>query len=247
MSNMRRTMVAGNWKENGSLALIEAFNAGLTKPAESSADIVICPPYPFLSACKPSEHFSLGAQDLSQFESGAHTGQVSGEMLKEVGCDYVIVGHSERRTEFGESNELVAEKALIAIKAGLTPIVCFGEPEAVRKSGELFEYIDAQVNPVIRHIGVENIGNIVFAYEPIWAIGTGLTASPEQAQEVHQHVRNVVDGYSEKAAENITILYGGSVKAENAETLFSQPDIDGGLIGGASLKLGEFLEICRSI
>jgi len=246
MSKVRRMMVAGNWKENGNLALINEFNAGLTEAGVTEAQVVICPPFPYLQAVQSNEHFSLGAQDLSLFENGAHTGQVAGEMLQEVGCQYVIVGHSERRTECGETNQIVAEKTVRALACGLTPIVCFGEPQEIRTGGDLFGYLNEQLKPVIEQVGAENLNKLVLAYEPVWAIGTGLTASPEQAQEVHEYVRKLLAEYSEDAANSVSILYGGSVKADNAKTLFSQPDIDGGLIGGASLKLAQFLEICRS-
>lgn len=246
MSKVRRMMVAGNWKENGNLALINEFNVGLTEAGVTETQVVICPPFPYLQAVQSNEHFSLGAQDLSLFENGAHTGQVAGEMLQEVGCQYVIIGHSERRTECGETNKTVAEKTVRALACGLTPIVCFGEPQEIRTDGDLFGYLNEQLKPVIKQVGAENLTKLVLAYEPVWAIGTGLTASPEQAQEVHEYVRKLLAEYSEDAANSVSILYGGSVKADNAKTLFSQPDIDGGLIGGASLKLAQFLEICRS-
>lgn len=246
MSKARRMIVAGNWKENGNLALINEFNQGLSEAGINKANVVICPPFPYLQAVDSNEHFSLGAQNLSLFESGAHTGQISGEMLREVGCQYVIVGHSERRTECNETNDIVAEKTVRALASGLTPIVCFGEPENIRTEGDLFGYLDAQLKPVFEQVGAAQLTELVLAYEPVWAIGTGLTASPEQAQEVHEYVRKLLAQYSEDAASSVSILYGGSVKADNAKTLFGQPDIDGGLIGGASLQLAQFLEICRS-
>jgi len=246
MSKMRRKIVAGNWKENGNLALVRAFNVGLTKASIDNVNVVICPPFPYLQAVESSQRFALGAQDISLFENGAHTGQVAGEMLCEVGCQYVIVGHSERRTECHETNNIVAEKTMRALASNLTPIVCFGEPELIRTEGNLFDYLDAQLKPVFEQVGSADVSKLVLAYEPIWAIGTGLTASPEQAQEVHKYVRRLLAQYSEDAASSVSILYGGSVKADNAEALFSQPDIDGGLIGGASLQLAQFLAICRS-
>ena len=246
MSEVRRKIVAGNWKANGNLALVEQFNAGLIEANIDNVNVVICPPFPYLQAVESNQHFALGAQDISLFEDGAHTGQVTGEMLREVGCHYTIVGHSERRTECHESNDIVAAKAVRALASGLTPIVCFGEPEAIRIEGDLFAYLDKQLEPIFEQVGTASISKLVLAYEPIWAIGTGLTASPAQAQEVHQYTRKRLAQLSEEAANSVRILYGGSVKADNAETLFSQPDIDGGLIGGASLQLAQFLAICRA-
>ena len=186
MSKVRRMMVAGNWKENGNLALIKEFNAGLAEAGVDNTDIVICPPFPYLSAIESGENLFLGAQDLSLYQSGAHTGQVAGGMLQEVGCQYVIVGHSERRSECHETNDIVAQKASRALACNLTPIVCFGEPESIRTDGDLFGFIEEQLKPVFEQVGVENLNKLVLAYEPVWAIGTGLTASPEQAQEVHE-------------------------------------------------------------
>jgi len=246
MSQMRRKIVAGNWKANGNLALIAEFNAGLIETNIDNVEVVICPPFPYLQAVECNQRIALGAQDISLFEAGAHTGQVTGEMLRELGCQYSIVGHSERRTECHESNAIVAEKAVRALASGLTPIVCFGEPEAIRIEGDLFAYLDKQLEPIFEQVGAASISKLVLAYEPVWAIGTGLTASPEQAQEVHQYTRKRLAQLSEEAANSVRILYGGSVKADNAETLFSQPDIDGGLIGGASLQLAQFLAICRA-
>ena len=241
MSEVRRKIVAGNWKANGNLALVQEFNAGLTEANIDNVNVVICPPFPYLQAVESNQHFALGAQDISLFEAGAHTGQVTGEMLREVGCQYSIVGHSERRTECHESNAIVAEKAVRALASGLTPIVCFGEPEAIRIEGDLFAYLDKQLEPIFEQVGAANINKLVLAYEPVWAIGTGKTATDEMAQEVHADIRKVlVEIFGDLAASTVRILYGGSMKPENAAGLLAQPDVDGGLIGGASLTSRAF-------
>lgn len=248
MSKIRQKMVAGNWKQNGDLALVNKVQSGLNAEAMTDVSVVVCPPYPYLGTFDTanSQGFSLGAQNLGSFPSGAHTGEVSGNMLTEMGCQYVIVGHSERRADNGENNAVVAQKVKLALECGLTPIICFGESEQVRDEGRLFEFLQAQLEPVIEAIGIAEIQNTVLAYEPIWAIGTGRTATPEQAQEVHGFVRQFVAKQDAQIAEQLTILYGGSVKSDNADALFSQPDIDGGLIGGASLKLDDFVAICKA-
>lgn len=245
MNTMRQKMVAGNWKQNGDQALVKTMQDGLSKLTFNGVEVVVCPPFPYLGAFE-AKGFKLGAQNLSLHDSGAHTGEVSGSMLKEVGCQYVIVGHSERRADNSEDNEVVAQKVKQALAAGLTPVLCFGESEQVRDSGQLFDFIQSQLEPVIALIGVASLAETVLAYEPIWAIGTGRTATPEQAQEVHQFVRSYIAKQDASVAANLTILYGGSVKADNAELLFAQPDIDGGLIGGASLKLDDFVAICQA-
>ncbi len=248
MSKIRQGMVAGNWKQNGSLALVDEIQTGLNKCAITDVNVIVCPPFPYLGTFQinGSQGFSLGGQNLGLFSSGAHTGEVSGDMLAEFGCRFVIVGHSERRADNDETNDIVAEKAKAALDAGLKPIICFGESEQVRDEGRLFEFLQAQLEPVIELIGVAALSDTVLAYEPIWAIGTGRTATPEQAQEVHQFVRGFINKLDAQIAEGLTILYGGSVKADNAEALFKQPDIDGGLIGGASLKLEDFVAICSA-
>lgn len=242
---MRRKLVAGNWKLNGSKSLAQTMMQAVAQANLSDVDVVICPPFPFLSAFE-GFNGKLGAQNVSQFESGAHTGEVATSMLKELGCEYVIIGHSERRADNGETDELVAQKVAAAIDSGLVPILCFGESEDVRKSGDLFTFLQAQIDAVLQKVGIAGFAKLVLAYEPIWAIGTGLTATPEQAQEVHEFVRNYLAEKDADVAAKIVILYGGSVKADNAETLFGQPDIDGGLIGGASLKSDDFIAICQA-
>lgn len=242
---MRKPLVAGNWKLNGSASLVDEMTRALSACDFGSTEVVVCPPAVYLSHFQ-SCNFAIGAQDVSAHEKGAYTGEISATMLKECGAKWGVVGHSERRMYHSESDKLVANKAKSAIAAGLTPIVCFGEEETVRDSGTYVEHCIAQVAAVIDLLGVEQFAKCVLAYEPVWAIGTGKTASPEQAQEVHQKVRAFIAQQSADVAEKIRILYGGSVKPDNASELFSQPDVDGGLIGGASLKADDFKAICLS-
>jgi triosephosphate isomerase len=242
--NSRRQLVAGNWKMNGDKALIEQMQKQFAAASLDNMDVVICPPFPYLGLFDAS--LKLGSQNISEFDSGAHTGEVSVSMLQEFNCQYVIVGHSERRADNHESNELVALKVEQVLKANLTPILCVGEPESVREDGTLFEYIAAQLDAVLGKVGISQFTNMVLAYEPIWAIGTGKTASPAQAQEVHAFIRGHLAKQDDSIAANIVILYGGSVKGNNAQELFSQADVDGGLIGGASLNPEDFLSICQA-
>ncbi|GAC14905.1 triose-phosphate isomerase [Aliiglaciecola lipolytica] len=243
MQNKRRPLVAGNWKMNGSVELAKQMIDTLDSSNIQNVDVLVCPPFPFLSEFNGFSG-SVGAQNLSEFNAGAHTGEVSATMLKSLKCDFVLVGHSERRTDNGESDALVAKKVSVALEQGLTPILCVGEPEAVRESGEFFNHIQAQIDAVVDQIGIAKFDNIVVAYEPVWAIGTGKTASPLQAQQVHEFIRQYLAELDAEVAQGLRILYGGSVKAANANELFSQPDVDGGLIGGASLEPQEFLNIC---
>ena len=242
---MRRPVVAANWKLNGSREMVTSLVAAINKHAASaeSTDVVICPPFPYLSECKKllsNDNIRLGAQNVAREKKGAYTGEVSAEMLSDIGCQYVIVGHSERRQYYGESDSVVADKFIRALQAGLTPIVCVGESLQQREQGNMQETIIGQVQSVIAKDGVEKLDGSVIAYEPIWAIGTGETATPAQAQEVHALIRDIVAQQSESTASALRILYGGSVKADNAAELFAQTDIDGGLIGGASLDAGQF-------
>jgi triosephosphate isomerase len=239
----RKPFVAGNWKMNGSDELVALFTSKLT--ADPKVDIVICPPAVYLSQFSQAE-FEVGAQNASEFSSGAHTGEISLSMIAEAGCKYVILGHSERREGHAESNELVARKVKAAIAAGLTPILCIGEPLEVRENGGVFDFVKAQLDAVAQECGAEYIKNSVIAYEPIWAIGTGKTASPEQAQEVHAFIRKELAALDASAAASVRLLYGGSVNAANAKELFAKTDIDGGLIGGASLKIEDFTTICQA-
>jgi triosephosphate isomerase len=242
LTNTRRSLVAGNWKMNGDKSLVEKMQSQFSQADLGNMDWVICPPAPYLSLFPAS--IKLGVQNVSQFDSGAHTGEISVSMLKEFGCGYAIIGHSERREDNFESDEIVALKVQKVLQAELTPILCVGEPESVREDGTLFEYIAAQLDAVLDLVGVSAFTNIVLAYEPIWAIGTGKTASPEQAQEVHAFIRGHIAKQDSNIAAGTVILYGGSVKGSNAKELFSQADVDGGLIGGASLNPEDFLSIC---
>jgi triosephosphate isomerase (TIM) len=245
---MRRPIVAGNWKMHGSRTetarLIEELLA--RSPAEPAADCVICPPYVYLQEAGRllrGSAFGLGAQDVCADTQGAFTGEVSAAMLKDVGCEYVIVGHSERRLMYRESDQLVARKFSAAQGKGLTPILCVGEQLADREAGRCDEVIQRQLDVVLELCGAGALEHGVIAYEPVWAIGTGRNATPEQAQEVHAFIRARVAARDARIAGATRILYGGSVKAGNAAELFAMPDVDGGLIGGASLKADEFLAI----
>jgi triosephosphate isomerase len=251
-NNMRRPLVAGNWKMNGTregvVALIEGIKAGLDG---ANTEVLVCPPAIFIdsvgSLIKGSD-IKLGAQNVCQEpESGAYTGELSASMLTEFGCSYAIIAHSERRHIYGESDELAAERLAAAVAGNVTPILCIGELLEERENGTTEQVIAQQLDAVLNlDNGVELLKEAVLAYEPVWAIGTGKTASPEQAQEVHAFIRAHLAKHDEALASNIKILYGGSVNAGNAENLFGMPDIDGGLIGGASLKVDDFLAICKA-
>lgn len=245
---MRRKLVMGNWKMNGSLRANETLVSsllGLLKGGQK-AEIALAPPNVYLAQVGEllsSESLVLAAQDMSAHENlGAYTGEVSGSMLVDLGCQYVIVGHSERRAYHAEHDDLVAAKVLAGFAAGLKPVVCVGESLAEREAGSALAVIDKQLKAVLKVVDIKQLNNLVVAYEPVWAIGTGKTASPEQAQEVHQFIRSRLGGQ----ANEIQILYGGSVKAANAASLFAQPDIDGALVGGAALDAEEFFQICQA-
>jgi triosephosphate isomerase len=248
---MRRPLIAGNWKMHGSRAenaeLIEALLLGV--PGQTPVDIAVCPPFVYLwetSRLLKSSSIALGAQSVCAEAVGAFTGEVSASMLKDVGCKYVIVGHSERRAIYKEDDALVARKFLAAQSQGLIPILCVGETLEERERGRTMQVVSRQLTAVLDLAGVTALRTAVIAYEPVWAIGTGKNATPEQAQEVHAHIRTSVAARDAKIAADVRILYGGSCKAANAATLFAMPDVDGGLIGGASLKAEEFLKICAS-
>jgi len=247
---MRRKLVAGNWKMHGSLAENEALLSGiLAGMGAVKADVAVCVPFPYLvqaQAKLTGSAIAWGAQNMSQHAKGAYTGEVSAAMLKDFACTYVLVGHSERRAIYGESDDLVAEKFAAVQAAGLTPILCVGETLAEREGGITEAVVARQMDAVIVKCGVASLAKAVVAYEPVWAIGTGVTASPDQAQAVHAFIRAKVRGLDAAVADNLVIQYGGSVKANNAVELFGQADIDGGLIGGASLNVEEFLAICRA-
>jgi triosephosphate isomerase len=239
---MRRKLVVGNWKMNGSLAANEALLSGIVAGLNGGADAAVCAPAPYLAQCQKQlagTPVAWGAQDVSQHEGGAYTGEVAAAMLADLACTYVIVGHSERRAYHGESNELVAKKAVAAVKRGLTPIVCVGETLEQREAGRTAVVVEAQLGAVLAALEPADVAKIVLAYEPVWAIGTGKTATPEMAQEVHAQLRAQLGG----DGAVVRILYGGSMKPDNAKELMAQPDIDGGLIGGASLKAADFLGI----
>lgn len=248
---MRLKLVIGNWKMHGSLAenqvLLNALKPALGNMKE--AGVAVCAPFPYLAQIQSAlagSAIAWGAQNVSEQAKGAFTGEVSTSMLKDFGCKYVIVGHSERRSIYGESDELVAKKYVAVQAAGLTPVLCVGETLAEREGGITEKVVGRQLDAVIQAAGVESLARAVVAYEPVWAIGTGKTASPEQAQAVHAFIRNKIAGLSKQVADGLVIQYGGSVKASNAAELFSQPDIDGGLIGGASLVAEEFVAICKA-
>ena len=244
---MRRKLVVGNWKMNGSRVANAELLAALNEAGPWDAATAVCAPFPYLADVALSLQGSRivwGAQDCSAHESGAYTGEVAAAMLAEFGCHYVIVGHSERRAYHAESDQLVADKAKTALAHKLTPIVCVGETLAEREAGQTDAVVKRQLSAVIHTLG-HCISQVVVAYEPVWAIGTGKTATPEQAQAVHALLRAQLHAATQKSDEML-ILYGGSVKADNAVQLFSQPDIDGGLIGGASLKAADFAAICRA-
>ncbi len=249
---MRKKIVAGNWKMNKSYndGLVLCYDI-LDKVAEPKATVVFCTPFIHLYAVnevlKNREGFFLGAQNCHQEDKGAYTGETSIEMLQSVGVDYVILGHSERREYFGESDALLAQKTNKVLSNGLTPIFCCGESLDIRDAGSHVAHVNAQIEAGLFHLGAEEMEKVVIAYEPIWAIGTGRTASPAQAQEMHAAIRSLIAGkYGADLANSISILYGGSVNAANAKELFSQPDVDGGLVGGASLKADEFATIINS-
>ncbi|MHB8454219.1 MAG: triose-phosphate isomerase [Acidiferrobacterales bacterium] len=248
---MRRAMVAGNWKMNGSQtesgALVREIQQGLGKTGRT--EVVVCPPFiliPMVAAQITAPNMVWGGQNLGIHKSGAYTGEISGPMLRDFGCSYVIVGHSERRALYAETDQLVAEKFKAAQDAGLVPILCVGETLSERDAGQTESVVGRQLDAVVELAGIGALANSVIAYEPVWAIGTGKTASPDQAQEVHRSIRRRLARNDVAIADGLRILYGGSVKAANARELFGQADIDGGLIGGASLNAQEFLAICHA-
>jgi triosephosphate isomerase len=254
---MRQNLVAGNWKMNltypEALALVSEItnSAGTATAGANAPEIVVCPPFPLLhavgQALPEGRKFHLGAQNCHQKESGAFTGEVSAKLLASVGCEYVILGHSERRQYFREDDELLSQKLKAALAAGLKPIFCVGESLDTREADETFDFIGKQLADGLFHLSNEEFAQVTVAYEPIWAIGTGRTATSAQAQEVHAFIREqIARAYDGQAALDTTILYGGSANAQNARELFAQPDVDGGLIGGASLKAADFAAIIQS-
>ena len=251
---MRRKVVIGNWKMHGSLesaaSLLDGFDFSSLDP---EVEVAVCPTSLHIAVIAKRlskdarlAQVKVGAQNVSDAVSGAFTGEIAADMLTDFGVSFALVGHSERRELFGESDELVAAKAAAVISAGITPVVCVGETLSERQAGATELVVLRQLNAVVQRIGIEGVGQCIVAYEPIWAIGTGETASPAQAQEVHAALRARLQQLDADLAEKTPILYGGSVKANNARELFAQPDIDGGLVGGASLKANEFNAICAS-
>src|SRR5690606_34987081 len=251
---MRKNIVAGNWKMNldyeKGVGLFSEIVNMVKDEVVGNQEVIVCTPAIHLSSvgklAGSVKNVAVGAQNIHQAESGAYTGEISATQVKSTGAAYVILGHSERRAYFGETDELLAQKVEAALKHGLSPIFCIGETKEERESGRFFDVIKSQLEKGVFHLSGEDFTNIVFAYEPVWAIGTGLTATPEQAQEVHAFIRDTIAGkYGEQIAADTTILYGGSANPGNAKELFSQPDIDGGLIGGASLKSRNFVDIVK--
>lgn len=249
---MRKNVVAGNWKMNTTLEegveLANQINS-LLKGKTVNCDVVVCVPFTHLTsvnAVLESELVKLGAENCSEHEKGAYTGEVSAAMVKSTGATHVILGHSERRQYFGENNEQLLAKTKIALENGLLPIFCVGEVLEQREDGSFNEVVKSQVEALFS-LSAEDFGKIVIAYEPVWAIGTGKTATAEQAQEMHAHIRNVIAGkYGKEVADNTSILYGGSCKPSNAKEIFAKPDVDGGLIGGAALKAEDFMGIIEA-
>ncbi|MFY8273177.1 triose-phosphate isomerase [Pseudoalteromonas sp. SSDWG2] len=242
----RKPFVAGNWKLNGSVELLNEMASSIEAVSnDQSVDVAL-----FVPALLVGESAKLdvvtGVQTVSEFESGAYTGEIQASLAKELGAKYALVGHSERRHIFGESDDVVAQKFVMAQQQGLTPVLCVGETEQQREQNETESVISAQIDAVIDKLGVAGLEQSVIAYEPVWAIGTGKTATPEQAQQVHQFIRAKLASLDEQIAQRLQILYGGSVNEKNSSELFAQPDIDGGLIGGASLKKDAFISICES-
>ena len=247
---MRTPLIAGNWKMNGSAELIRQFGERFAQADLPEAlDITIIPPFPYLDAARHAfegTRLALGAQTLNPVHSGAHTGEVSGQMLKEFGVCYVLIGHSERRQLYRETDDHVYDRTQAALSVGLTPVLCVGETLEERDAGDTMQVVLRQVGHVMARLEPAQRQQMVIAYEPVWAIGTGRTASPEQAQEVMAGIREYQAGFDTQLAAQLRLLYGGSMNAGNAAELLAQPDIDGGLVGGASLKVDDFYAICQS-
>ncbi|MBD08417.1 MAG: triose-phosphate isomerase [Gammaproteobacteria bacterium] len=249
---MRTPLIAGNWKMNGSTQRTQQLISSLCSGVADDDDriMLLCPPYPYLhiaAEALKSKAIMLGAQNIAmEPDSGAYTGEVSGLMLKNFGCEYVIVGHSERRALYGETNEVVSNKFIIAQAQGLQPILCVGETLEERELGQTQAVVRRQIQKVIDSAGSAAFSSAVIAYEPVWAIGTGLTATPDQAQETHSFIRSLISEQDATIASLVQIIYGGSMKSENAKELLSMDDVDGGLVGGASLNAEEFLAIFQA-
>jgi triosephosphate isomerase len=247
---MRQKLIAGNWKMNGSLAENQTRLTQLVSGLKAvAAQVAVSAPAPYLAQCRSSlaaSDIQWGSQNVSEYKQGAYTGEISCSMLQDFGCTFALVGHSERRELFAESNQQVANKFSAIIEAGLVPVLCVGETLEHRESGSTERVISEQIQAVLNQVGIKGFENAVVAYEPIWAIGTGKTASPEQAQEVHSAIRTQLNELDSEIAQKIQILYGGSVKPSNAAAIFTQVDVDGALVGGAALNAQDFIEICNA-
>ena len=249
MIGQRKKLIAGNWKMNASRAQTDTLITGLRNAGELTCDLAVFPPFPYLSqaiSLADGSQVSVGAQNCAEADSGAYTGEVSAEMLTDLGASMVIIGHSERRTLYGETDDVVLRKTRQALDNGLIAVVCVGETLEERQSGKAEEVVGSQMSLLISELSDTDWKNVVIAYEPVWAIGTGETATPEQAQAIHAFIRGLLNQRNTDLGASTRLLYGGSVKAANAAELFSQQDIDGGLVGGASLDVDEFLGICRA-
>ena len=247
---MRKNIVAGNWKMNTTLPegleLAKNVNKALEN-VDAKCDVIICTPFTHLASVNAvidKNKLGLGAENCADHRSGAYTGEISAPMVASTGATYVILGHSERRQYYGETSETLKEKVALALENGLTPIFCIGEVLEQREDGTFFDVVKAQIEEALFDLSAEDFGKIILAYEPVWAIGTGKTATDDQAQEMHAFIRGVIAGkYGQEVADNCSILYGGSCKPSNAKALFAKPDVDGGLIGGASLAAADFMGI----
>lgn len=252
---MRKQIAAANWKMNLTLEQGVALTESLLAESYSFGNdqsVLLAVPFPYLTAIhqkiQSNPHFNVCAQNCAATSNGAYTGEVSAEMLQSLHVSYVLIGHSERREYYHEDNQVLAEKVNQALKNGLKPVFCCGEPLAIRESNDQNRFVENQLKESLFHLTADQMNNFIIAYEPIWAIGTGKTASSDQAQEMHQHIRNVLAAqYGKEIAESVSILYGGSVKAANAAEIFGKPDVDGGLVGGASLVASEFATIIKSL
>lgn len=248
---MRKNIVAGNWKMNKTLqegqAFVEELNAVLATRSPK-CEVIIAAPFTHLATLAASaKGFSIAAENCADKSEGAYTGEVSARMIKSTGATHVILGHSERRAYYGETDKILIDKVKLALAEGLTPIFCIGEVKEEREAGKHFEVVESQVSEALFSLSADEFAKLVLAYEPVWAIGTGLTATSDQAQEIHAHIRSVIARkYGQDIADNCTILYGGSANAKNAQELFSRPDVDGGLIGGASLSVENFLPVIEA-
>ena len=253
---MRKKIAAGNWKMYKSFGeaqqLVDELKSGLSAGVPEGREVILCVPFPYLvplsESVKQIKGLSVSAQNAADHAEGAYTGEVSSKQLASCGISYVVLGHSERRSYYGENHSILKTKTDLALDAGLQPIFCCGEPKEIREAGTHESLVGQQIEESLFHLSAEDFSKVIIAYEPVWAIGTGLTASSAQAQEMHAFIRSKVDShYGSAVAEQLTILYGGSVKAANAGELFSMPDVDGGLVGGASLQSAEFLQIVQCL